>query len=150
MLVSTPETGRHSHLAGWAILIVGIAIMLTTMDHWVKYLRMVLAGGILGGLLATESGHLLNGMPFPRPAAAGITALLIGCSLISQTLAKRTLRISDRVALAGFLSAFVTGMMENTTISFLVGTGIAFCFLFSAWLYNRFSSLPNAKRQLCD
>src|SRR6185312_12459002 len=70
-LISTPETGKHSRLTGWAILIIATTIMIATMDYWVKYLQIILAGAILGGLLATFSGHLLNGDPFPRVAAGG-------------------------------------------------------------------------------
>src|SRR5271154_3956717 len=64
--VSTPDTEGHSHLRGWALLIIAGAVMITAMDRWVKYLRVILGGGILGGLLATSEGHLLNGSPFPR------------------------------------------------------------------------------------
>ena len=53
--VSTPDTEGHSHLRGWALLIIAGAVMITTMDRWVKYLRVILGGGILGGLLATRS-----------------------------------------------------------------------------------------------
>ncbi|HYN15613.1 MAG TPA: hypothetical protein VES66_07490, partial [Terriglobales bacterium] len=36
-VVSSPETARHSHLAGWTILVVAVVLMLATMNHWVKY-----------------------------------------------------------------------------------------------------------------
>jgi hypothetical protein len=146
-LISTPETGRHSHLAGWTILLAAMAVMIATMDRWVKYFRVILAGGVLGGLMATGEAHLLNGSPFPRSIAAGMTALLIACSLISQTLAKRPLHMSDRVALIGFLGAFLGGMVEGTPTSALISVGVGFCCLLAAWLYNRFSSIPSTRGQ---
>jgi len=148
--VSTPDTGRHSHLRGWILLAVAVGAMLATMNHWVKYLRVVLGGGILGGLLATSSGHLLNGgKPFPRVLAAGFTVVLVGCSVISQSLAKRKLTIFDRVVLVAFLAAFVGGFVKDTPISALVGVSLGFTCLFAAWLYNRLSSIREERGRTC-
>lgn len=144
VLISTPETGRHSHLAGWAILTITAAVMIVTMDHWVKYLRVILAGGILGGFLATATGHLLNGQPFPRLIAAIMTALLAGCSVISQTLAKRKLTMLDRAALVGFLLAFVSGIVKDTPMSGVAGLSVGFVCLLIAWSCAR--SAPTATR----
>ncbi len=136
-LVSTAETGKHSHLAGWTILIIAFAVMIATMNHWVKYLQLILGGGILGGLVATVEGHLLNGSPFPRQLAAALTALLVACSLISRTLARRRLRVLDRVALIAFLTAFVSGIVKSTPVYGMIGLSIGFVCLFIAWLYDR-------------
>jgi hypothetical protein len=141
ILVSRPETGKHSHLIGWAILIPAIGVMLSTMNHWVKYLQVIFGGGILGGILATGSGHLPNGSPFPRPIAASFTALLVGCSLISRTLARRGLTVLDRVALVAFLAAFVGGIVEDTPTSGLIGLSIGFGCLSVAWLRGRPASI---------
>jgi HAMP domain-containing protein len=136
-VLSAPDTGKHSHLAGWAILIIATGVMIATMNHWVKYLQLVLGAFILGCLLATIQGHLLNGAPFPRLIAAALTALLIGCSLISWTLAGRKLRMLDRVALVAFLGALVGGMAQGTPTCGVVGLAIGFGCLLIAWLYNR-------------
>lgn len=140
VLISSPETGRHSHLAGWGILIVAIAIMIATLNHWVKYLPVIFGGFILGGLLALASGHLLNNRPFPRILAAGLTALFIGCSLISRTLAERELKTFDRLALVAFLVAFVGGLVKETVISGVIGLSLGFCCLLVAWAHNRWSA----------
>jgi len=137
-VLSEPDTAKHSHLAGWAILVIAAAVMIPTMNHWVKYLQVILGGGILGGLLATIQGHTLNGAPFPRPIAAALTALLVGCSLISRSLAMRKLRMLDRVALVAFLGALVGGMVKGTTMSGIVGVGVGFGCLLIAWLRNWF------------
>lgn len=130
-LVSTSDTGRHSHAAGWVILIIASVLMIITMNHWVKYLRVIIGGGVLGGLLATATGHLPNGKPFPQLIAAILTALLVGCSLISQNLAKRKLSILDRASLIGFLAAFVSGVVKNTPASDVAGLSIGLaCLLF--------------------
>jgi hypothetical protein len=138
VLVSRPETGTHSLWAGWTILLVAVAVMIATMSHWVKYLQVIFGSGILGGLLATGTGHLLNGRPFPRSAAASVTALFVGCSLISRTLARRRLTILDRAALIAFLAAFLGGIVRDTPTSGLIGLGIGFGCLSVAWLYDRF------------
>ncbi len=149
ILVSRAETGKNSHLIGWVILIAATSIMLATMNHWVKYLRVFLGGAILGGLLAAGSGHLPNGSPFPRPIAAALTALLIGCSLISQTLARRNLRMFDRVALVAFLAALVGALVEGTPTSGLIGFGIGFVCLLAAWIYSRLSPIPKVRGEGC-
>ncbi|HYN14964.1 MAG TPA: hypothetical protein VES66_04135, partial [Terriglobales bacterium] len=100
----------------------------------------ILGGGILGGLLATMSGHLLNGGPFPRPIAAAMTVSLVGCSLVAHTLAKRKLRPFDRVALVGFLAAVMGGILKTTEVAGLIGLGIGFGCLLAAWANDRFSS----------
>jgi hypothetical protein len=148
-VLSVPDSGKHSHLAGWAILIVAAAVMIATMDHWVKYLQLILGGGILGGLFAIVQGHLFNGAPFPRMAAVGVTAVFIGCSLISQTFAKRRLRISDRVGLAAFVAAFASAKLVGTPILGLICVSIGFGCLFAAWLYNRVSPISNPVRRPC-
>jgi len=71
VLISTPETGKHSHLIGWAIVTVCGALMVATVDHWAKYLTVLLGGGILGGRLILSNEHLLKvSRPFPRATAA--------------------------------------------------------------------------------
>jgi hypothetical protein len=133
-LASRPEIGTHSHLTGWATLLVAAGAAILTVSHWVKYLPVILGGGILGGLLAIGTGHLLNNKPFPRPVAAGVTALFLACGLISRPLAKRPLTMLDRVALMAFLAAFVGGIVIDTPTSGLIGLGIGFGCLFAAWL----------------
>jgi hypothetical protein len=135
---------RYSDLAGWTILVLAAVVMISTMNHWVKYLPVIFGSAILGGLLATGTGHLLNDTkPFPRPIAAALTALLIGCGLISRTLAGRNLRMFDRVALIAFLAAFVGGLVKNTPTAGLISLGIGFGCLLAAWVRDRLSSVPS-------
>jgi hypothetical protein len=142
-LASRPESERHSHLIGWTILVIATTVMIATINHWVKYLQAILGGFVLGGLLATMSGHLLNdAKPFPRLIAASMTALFVGCSLISRTLARHRLTVFDRVALITFLVAFVGGIVRDTPTSGLIGLGIGFGCLLAAWVRDRFSSVP--------
>jgi hypothetical protein len=148
-VLSAPDSGKGSHLAGWTILVIAAAVMIGTMSHWVKYLQVILGGGILGGLLVIAQGHLFNGERFPRMIAAGLTAALIGCSLISQTFANRSLRISDRIALVSFVAAFASGMIIGTPIWGLVSVSVGFGCLFAAWLYNRLSPTSDPIRRTC-
>jgi hypothetical protein len=140
-VLSIPDTGRHSHLAGWTILVIAAAIMITTLNHWVKYLGVMLGGGVLGGILATMKGHLLNDRPIPRLAAAGVTALLIGCSLITRRFVFRQPNAFDRVALIGFLAACIGGFVKDTSESVLIGVGAGFGCLLAAWALNHFPYL---------
>jgi hypothetical protein len=147
-LVSMPETGRHSHFAGWTILSIAALTMILTMNYWVKYLHFIFGGLILGCLLATGTGHLLNDAPFPRWIAALLMALFVGCAVISRTFVKRKLRIADRLALTAFLAAFVGGLIKDTPISGLIGVGIGFCCLLVALLHDRISSHSHSARSL--
>jgi hypothetical protein len=148
-VLSAPDTAKHSHLAGWTILVIAAALMIATINHWVKYLQVILGGGILGGLLVIAQGHLLNGAHFPRIIAAALTAVLIGCSVIAQTLAKRSLRISDRIALVAFVVALASGMVVGAPTLELVCLSVAFGCLFAAWLYNRLSPRSNPIGRAC-
>ena len=117
--------------------------MIGTMNHWVRYLRVIFGAGILGGLLATGTGHLLNDpKPFPRSVAAGITALFVGCGLVSQTFASRRLTMFDRAALIAFLAAFVGGIVKDSPTSSLIGLTLGFGCLFVAWMRALLSSTP--------
>lgn len=141
VLISTPETGKHSHLIGWAIVTVCGAWMFATVDHWAKYLPVLLGGGILGGLLSLSRGHLLNdSRPFPRATAAAITGLLIGCSLVAQTLAGRRLGAPDRAALIAFAVALVGAFFEGPPTNGLIGLSVGFTVLLALWVSNRYSS----------
>ncbi len=133
-VLSAPDTARHSHLAGWAILVIATAVMIATMNRWGKYLQLILGGGVLGGLLVTIQGHTLNGVPFPRSIAAALTVLLIGSSLISRTLALRKLTMLDRMALVAFLGGLLGGIVQGTPTSGVVGLSIAFGCLLVACL----------------
>jgi hypothetical protein len=152
VLASRPETGTHSHLVGWTILLVAIAVMIATVNYWVKYLQVILGAGILGGLLATGTGHLVNDTkPFPRSIAVALTVLFVGCSLISRAMARRRLTMLDRAVLIIFLVAFLIGIVKDTPTSGLIGLGIGFGCLCVAWLYDRLISGAepgNTARQL--
>lgn len=137
-LVSLPETGRHSHVGGWVILAAATTVLVATTDHWVKTLQFILGGGILGGIVVTATGHLVNdSRPFPRLVALAITGLLIGSSLVSRTMAARELAGVDRVALVAFVAALVGGIVKNTPTSGAIGLAIGFVCLSSAWAFNR-------------
>ncbi len=132
------------------ILVVVIVVMLATINHWVKYLQVFFGGFILGCLLALGSGHLLNGGPFPRAIAAALVALLVGCSLIAGTLAKRKLTMLDRMALIAFVAAFVGGLVKGTPTSGLIGLGVGFGCLLALWVHNRYSSRKDKSNQVAN
>jgi uncharacterized membrane protein YhaH (DUF805 family) len=141
--ISVTEKRAHSHEVAWAILIVGFVPMLATMDRWVKYLPVILGGFTLGTLLATIQGRLLNGTYFPRSIAAALTGLLVGSSLLSQTLTRRNLGIFERVALTAFVTAWMVGFVDGTPRAGLVGISIGFACLAACWAWNRFVATEN-------
>jgi hypothetical protein len=153
-LVSRSRDGKYPQAVeahvGWAILLICVVVLVATVDRWVRFLQVFLGGGILGSLLALGSGHLLNGKPFPRPVSAILTTLLIGCSLILQTLAKRKLEVVDRVALIAFVAAFVGGMLVETPTSGVIGLGTGFAILLALWLHHRSSSGKDEPSQITN
>lgn len=142
-VLSTPDTGRYSHMRGWTILTIAILVMIATMDHWVKYLQIILGGGILSGLLAVAEGHLLNGHPFPRFTAAALTALFASCSLISRPLTRAKLTMFDRAALICFLAALISGTLRDRPTDGIIGLGIGFACLLAIRLRHRLRAQHN-------
>jgi hypothetical protein len=145
-LVSTPPTGWHPRLVGGIVLILALAAAVAMMSHWVKYLQVVFGGMTLGALLATVSGHLLSGsQPFPRPAAAAILALSIGCGLISRTLARREITTFDRIGILGLLAAVLAGLFEGGPRAGVVGLGAGFICLLAVWVRSRQANPPRRR-----
>ena len=137
-LIVLPETGRHSHLQGWMILVVAAVVMAITIDHWAKFLPTIFGGVVLGGLLVTAEGHLPNSsVPFPRLISSAITVVVVGCSLISRPLKKGDLGTTDRLALVGLVVGAVWVAVENTPICILLGFSFGFACLLAAWLHDR-------------
>ena len=135
-LLSMPDTGRHSHLGGWMILVVATALMIGAVDRWVRYLPVIFGGGLVGSLLATASGHLLNQRPIPRWVPACISVLFVGSGLVSQTFQNRKLTKFDRGTLVVFAAMFAAGAaVDDPTI--LIWWSLAFACLLVMWLRNR-------------
>ena len=149
-LVSRPDDGKHPYLSeahfGWAMLGIGVLVMVVTVDHWVKYLDVAFGGFFLGVSLAFGSGHLLNGMVYPRSISGAFMVLTVACSVLAQPLAKRNLRPLDRATLIAFVAVFTGGMVPNRPIWGLMGFATGFCMLFALWAYNRHIQPPNQTR----
>ncbi len=141
MAVSRPDTGTRAHVAGWATLVIAAVVMFATMDRWLKYLQVVLGGVAFGGLFMIVDGHPL-GQPnkvISRLVATVITLLIVGCTAFAGTFAKRKLTPSDRLALIGFLTAFVVGLSATEASVGIIGFSIALICLVTAWACNRHS-----------
>lgn len=133
-VVSMSGVGKYSLLRAWTVLFVCTVIIISTMNYWVRYLRIILGGAVLGGVLITMSGQLLNGKPFPRPIAALITVLLVCCGVVSNKIAYRELSMPDRVAMLLFVAAFMAGFVKDTPIANLLGAGVGLVCLLTSWL----------------
>jgi len=110
------------------------------MDRWVKYLQVVLGSVVVGGLFMIVDGHSLSEphKPISRLVATTVTLLIIGCGAVAGTFAKRKLTRSDRLALTGFLAAFVVGLSATEAAVGIIGFSIALICLVTAWARNRF------------
>lgn len=99
---------EHSKLLGWAFLAVSIPVLILEMDRWKKILPAILGYSVLNGFLILLTGHL-PGTPeasISRPNMLVTISLIVVATLLSQTFAKRKLRIGDRFALLAFISSF--------------------------------------------
>ncbi len=145
VLISGSPTGWHPYVVGWTALAVAGLLMVATMSRWVKYLRFVLGGLMLGALLAIVDGHLPNSRaPFPRLVAGELAVLSAACGLISHTLAARQLTSFDRVALVGFVAAAVGGLFKGPQAA-VAGLALGFAFLLAAWVRERRAGPPKRR-----
>lgn len=131
--------GLPSPVVGWVLLGVAAVIALVTMDHWVKVFPGLLAFGILGTILELLDGHALNNPQVPVSRPDGAIVLLV-CALgtaISVTLAKRRLRLLDRIALFAFVFCFFWQAAQPKLMRFALGIGLGMLVL--AWFYNYLS-----------
>jgi hypothetical protein len=150
MAVSRPDTGTRAHVAGWTILVMGSVVMFATMDRWVRYLQVVLGSAVFGGLFMIVDGHSLSQpeKAISRLVATTVTLLIVGSSVVAGTFAKRKLMPSDRLALIGFLAAFVVGLSATEASVGTIAFSIALICLVSAWVCNRPSRVGRAARPL--
>ena len=147
VFVTTPETGRHSHLIGWTCLLIALGVLLGTMDRWVRYAQVFLGGGVLGGWVAFTRGHLLSSQdPFPRPLALAMTLVFVGCSLLIGMLARRPLQPIDRVGLTAFVTAFTSGFLVKGSAG-LAGPTVGFAVLLALWVYHRYTDEKPRRRR---
>ena len=113
---------------GWTLLTMATVIFLVTMDRWVKALPGILACGVVGGVLTIAAGHTVNHPEVMGSRLDGfaITMLIAISVVLSYRLAKRRLRLLDRVAVFVFaLSVFWQVMNSATTVPALT-PGTAF------------------------
>lgn len=125
--------GTHSFIAGWLCLAISTAILILTMDGWVKILSGWFAYSTLGGLIMLSGQY--SGRPVPRSAALFVTLFAILTALVTWTLRERKLYVIDRVALMGFQTCVALGLTPNLPRMFkALSTGFAFLLL--AWVAN--------------
>ena len=154
VLVTTPETGRHSHLVGWTALVIAFVVLVKTMDRWIHYARTFLGFGIVGGWVILWRGHLLGSQtPVPRIFSALVILMFAGCSFVLEDLAKRPLQVIDRVGLVAFAAVLAWAMAAGATLTspevkttpwgpataaiprLIVGFGI----VLALWTYHRYA-----------
>ncbi len=138
ILINAPGTGKHSRVIGWVALTISFVVIVTTMDRWIRYAQVFLGSAVIGSLVILARGHVLDlRVPYPRAVTAVLTLLLVGCSLIAGTLAKRRLQVVDRVALLLFVTAFAAAMGASTPAVTALCLGLGFAILLALWVYRR-------------
>lgn len=127
----------HRPAVGWALLAAAAIIFLLTMDRWVRFFPGVLACGVLGGIVTTISGHVVNHpeVAVRRWEGAVMTLLLATGALISQSFEKRRLRPTDRAALLAFTCSLFSQAVGSRAM--LPGLTIGTICLAAAWANNR-------------
>jgi len=140
------SSSPHHPAVGWALLAVAAIIFLLTMDRWVRFFPAVVACGVLGGVVTTLSGHVVNHpeVAVPRWEGAIMTLLLAAAAVVSQSFEKRRLRAPDRIALLAFTFSLFSQAVDSKVM--LPGLAMGTASLASAELYNRLRRRRNGAR----
>jgi hypothetical protein len=127
----------HRPAVGWALLAVAAVIFFLTMDRWARFFPGVLVWGILGGIVTTVSGHVVNHpeVAVPRWEGAVMTLLIATGAFASQRFEKRRLRPPDRIALVAFAFCFFWQVEDFKLM--LPGLTIGIVSLAAAWANER-------------
>lgn len=123
--------GTHSVIAGWLCLAVSTAILILTMDRWVKILSGFFLYATFGAVIML-SGHYA-GDPVPQREAWFLTLFSIATAIVSWTFRERKLYVIDRIALMIFQTCLALGATPNPRRMFKALTA-AFVALLSAWV----------------
>jgi len=128
--------GTHSFIVAWICLAVATAILVLTMDRWVKILPGFFFSATVIPLIML-SGRRYHGVPVPWNVGWSLLFFTISAAIISLTFQERRLHVIDRVALMVFLFCLGIGMTPNVSTMF-TALGIGFAFLVLAWAVDRF------------
>jgi hypothetical protein len=134
-LLKRLQIGSYSFLSGWIYLAISIAILVLTIDRWVKILPGFFAYSTLGAIIMLSGRY--NGRPVsPREAWFGLF-FTISTAALSFTFLGRKLDIIDRVALMTFLCCLAISMTPNPSTMF-ASASIGLTALLLAWAINYF------------
>lgn len=122
----------HPIIAGWIFIPVSAAILLLTMNHWVKLLPGFFAYSTIGALIMLFSGQY-NGVRVPWRAALFLTIIGISTAVVSSTFHNRKLRIIDRVALMVFQVCWALAVLPKPTMMMYLALTAGLAFLLIAW-----------------
>lgn len=125
--------GTHSFSAAWIYLAVSTAILILTMDRWVKIVFGLFVYSTLGPLIMLSGKY--NGIPVPRSEALFLTFFTISTAVVSWTFRERELHVIDRVAWMAFLFCFGIGASPEPSTVF-PALSIGFACLVVAWAVN--------------
>lgn len=145
-----PEAlSARSLVVGSVLLVMSTAILLFTIDRWVKIIPGVMGYATLGGLIMLFSGHY-GRILVPWRVALILTLFTIASAGLSLTFQERKLNVVDRVALMAFVSCLAIATTPSVS-TMLTALSIGFAFLLFAWVLDRIrrrDGQTSSRRQL--
>ena len=111
----------HSQLLGWFYLIVASAILVATVNRWVKILPGILGYAALNASLALYTGQLIGSPPIAisRTVAAAYAILFAAGAVISAKFRNRRLNRIDQIALLASVYSVVWASLFESSITFI-------------------------------
>lgn len=147
---------RYSPIAEWLFLIIPTAVMIVTMNRWVKALPGIFIYGVyrsLGMIAGSDSANA-------RLEALIIMLYSAASTALSLTFGGRKLNLVDRAALLAFVFSFAWMVARDSTRSIPTGRrtvpadfttyaamGIGVLCLLIAWAYDRIQRRRTHGRQ---
>jgi len=128
---------KYPPALGWMLLSVAAAVLVLTVDRWVKAFPDIMAVATVNSIMTISSGHA-TGNPsvlIPRSTAMLATLLLAGGTALSLTFRTKKVRVPDRVALLALAVSIGWGAVDVR--HWLPALGVGTCCLFLAWAYDR-------------
>ncbi|MGH9396344.1 MAG: hypothetical protein ACRD18_05780 [Terriglobia bacterium] len=139
--------GPYSPILGWVFLVIAGAVLVVTMDRWVKVFPALLILATINSTACIFTGHLTGNPSAPiSPTQALIAALLLaGSTILSLRLKSHKLRLLDR--LSAFVFVFCVFWQAVDERVALVAPVIAFVALLLAWACDRIERHHGPKRR---
>jgi uncharacterized integral membrane protein len=138
LIAGVAPGNAHRPVLGLGLLVLAAAILLWTMDRWIKVFPGLLALATLNAVASILTGHATSN-PSVRipPTEAAITAGLLAASTVVSfrfTKPKLTLRVLDRIAVFGFICCIFWAAVDDRVE--IIAPAVACGLVVVAWGYD--------------